>query len=87
MGVRHREPGTLGLWRVGAPDELDPDEFNQSEMAGGSVDRIRDARLEPRFERLASFSYVAEIAERFREGRVLLAGDAAHRVSPRGATG
>ena len=43
--------------------------------------------LEPRFERITSFSYVAGIAERFREGRVLLAGDAAHRVSPRGATG
>ena len=72
---------------VGAPDELDPNEFNESEMAR----RIRIAsgipHLEPRFERIASFSYVAEIAERFREGRVLLAGDAAHRVSPRGATG
>jgi putative polyketide hydroxylase len=70
-----------------APDELDPDEFDESEMAR----RIRIASgvpgLEPRFERIASFSYVAEIAERFREGRVLLAGDAAHRVSPRGATG
>jgi 2-polyprenyl-6-methoxyphenol hydroxylase-like FAD-dependent oxidoreductase len=71
----------------GPPDELDPDEFDESEMAR----RIRLASgvrgLEPGFERITSFSYVAEIADRFREGRVFLAGDAAHRVSPRGATG
>jgi putative polyketide hydroxylase len=38
-------------------------------------------------ERIGAFSFVAELADRFREGRVLLAGDAAHRVTPRGGTG
>ena len=32
-------------------------------------------------------SFGAHLAERFRAGRVLLAGDAAHRVTPRGGTG
>ena len=33
------------------------------------------------------FSSAAQVATRFRCGRVLLAGDAAHRVTPRGGTG
>jgi putative polyketide hydroxylase len=83
--VSRRDRWVYGV--SGAPDELDPDELDEAEMTR----RIRIAsglpHLESRFERIKSFSYVAEIAERFREGRVLLAGDAAHRVSPRGATG
>jgi hypothetical protein len=83
--VSRRDRWVYGV--SGRPDELDPGELHESEMAR----RIRIASgvpgLEPRFERITSFSYVAEIAARFREGRVFLAGDAAHRVSPRGATG
>ena len=35
----------------------------------------------------ARFSAAAQLAERFRSGPVFLAGDAAHRVTPRGGTG
>jgi putative polyketide hydroxylase len=38
-------------------------------------------------ERSRSFSSAAQLAERWRTGRVFLAGDAAHRVTPRGGTG
>ncbi len=38
-------------------------------------------------ERVGWFTSAAKIAERFREGPVFLAGDAAHRVTPRGGTG
>lgn len=38
-------------------------------------------------ERTGELTYTALLAERFRSGRVFLAGDAAHRVTPRGATG
>jgi putative polyketide hydroxylase len=38
-------------------------------------------------ERSRSFSSSAQLAERWRTGRVFLAGDAAHRVTPRGGTG
>ena len=34
-----------------------------------------------------SFSFAAQLAERFREGDTFLIGDAAHRVTPRGGTG
>jgi putative polyketide hydroxylase len=37
--------------------------------------------------RVATFSFAALIAERFRDRRVFLAGDAAHRITPRGGTG
>ena len=38
-------------------------------------------------ERTGSFSFAAQLADRFRAGNVFLAGDAAHRVTPRGGTG
>jgi putative polyketide hydroxylase len=44
-------------------------------------------RLRPRIERVGSFAFAAQIADRFRGASTLLIGDAAHRVSPRGGTG
>ena len=38
-------------------------------------------------ERIGPFLSPGEVADRFRVGRVFLAGDAAHRVTPRGGTG
>jgi putative polyketide hydroxylase len=55
------------------------------------VDRIRRAAGTPdlpiQIERTGSFAAAAQIADRFREGRTFLVGDAAHRVTPRGGTG
>jgi 2-polyprenyl-6-methoxyphenol hydroxylase-like FAD-dependent oxidoreductase len=45
------------------------------------------ARVHPRIERLGSFSFAAQIVDTYRAGPVFLAGDAAHRVTPRGGTG
>ena len=38
-------------------------------------------------ERTGSFTFAAQTARRYREGRVFLVGDAAHRMTPRGGTG
>jgi 2-polyprenyl-6-methoxyphenol hydroxylase-like FAD-dependent oxidoreductase len=46
---------------------------------------VRD--LPVRVERIGAFSSLGEVAERFHVGSVFLAGDAAHRVTPRGGTG
>jgi hypothetical protein len=46
-----------------------------------------DPGLEPQIERVAPVSFEVDVAERFRDDRVFLIGDAAHRVTPRGATG
>ncbi len=43
--------------------------------------------LEPRIERIGTFSFAAQMASTYRAGNVFLAGDAAHRVTPRGGTG
>ncbi len=43
--------------------------------------------LPVRIEQSRGFSSAAQLAETFRAGPVLLAGDAAHRVTPRGGTG
>ena len=38
-------------------------------------------------ERVSTFGFAAQLAERYREGSCFLAGDAAHRMTPRGGTG
>jgi putative polyketide hydroxylase len=46
-----------------------------------------DHTLEVQIESVASVPFGVDVAERFRQGRAFLIGDAAHRVTPRGATG
>jgi 2-polyprenyl-6-methoxyphenol hydroxylase-like FAD-dependent oxidoreductase len=98
-GIYVTERGGEGVFLPAGPDDrwifahpLDP-------SAGGSrlpaprdvADRVRLAAgipdLPVRVDRIGSFSSSAQIADRFRDGRVFLAGDAAHRVTPRGGTG
>jgi 2-polyprenyl-6-methoxyphenol hydroxylase-like FAD-dependent oxidoreductase len=43
--------------------------------------------LAPRIERVGSFTFAAQMADRYREGNAFLIGDAAHRATPRGGTG
>jgi putative polyketide hydroxylase len=45
------------------------------------------ADLPVRIERVGAFSFAARVASTYRAGSVFLAGDAAHRTTPRGATG
>jgi putative polyketide hydroxylase len=59
-----------------------PERFAQRIRAGAGI-----ADLEVSIERTGAFSFAAQLAERFRAGNVFLAGDAAHRVTPRGGTG
>jgi 2-polyprenyl-6-methoxyphenol hydroxylase-like FAD-dependent oxidoreductase len=43
--------------------------------------------LPVRIDRVGTFTFAAQLADRFRAGRIFLVGDAAHRVTPRGGTG
>jgi putative polyketide hydroxylase len=43
--------------------------------------------LRPQIERLSTWTFAAQLAEHYAEGRCFLAGDAAHRMTPRGGTG
>ena len=65
------------------------------EVRGYTADRfVRRIRagagvggLDVSIERTGAFTFAAQLADRFRAGNVFLAGDAAHRVTPRGGTG
>jgi 2-polyprenyl-6-methoxyphenol hydroxylase-like FAD-dependent oxidoreductase len=83
----HPQPD--GVWRIDwqVPSETDPD----AERADGRLDRrIREVvgELTP-FEVvwLTAYRFSQRLADAFRDGRVFLAGDAAHVMSPFGARG
>jgi putative polyketide hydroxylase len=71
----------------GEPGALSSDAVEEAAV----VARIRAGAgipdLEPRIERIGRFQFAANLAERFRVDSAFLAGDAAHRVTPRGGTG
>ena len=82
--------GRNGRWAYGFSPEPGalPSELPDEETV---VARIRTGagipELEPRIERIGRFQYAANLADRFRVQSAFLAGDAAHRVTPRGGTG
>jgi putative polyketide hydroxylase len=76
--------GRGGRWLFGLRGEAAPTVAEATELIrlGAGVDH-----LPVRVERSRWFSAAAQIAEQWRAGCVFLAGDAAHRVTPRGGTG
>ena len=58
---------------------------------GGLTSLIQRAagssQLRPQIERLSTWTFAAQLAERYAQGRCFLVGDAAHRATPRGGTG
>jgi 2-polyprenyl-6-methoxyphenol hydroxylase-like FAD-dependent oxidoreductase len=96
-GVDHPEgPGTFlpagpdDRWLYGFqydPDREGPDDFTIERFTrlirlGAGV-----PGLTPRIECTGTFTFAAQLVAHFRADRVFLAGDAAHRVTPRGGTG
>lgn len=82
--------GRTGRWSLSRETPLDTRglaELNEAEV----TDLIRRAAgactLPVQVERLSTFTFAAQIAEEYRVGRCFLAGDAAHRMTPRGGTG
>jgi putative polyketide hydroxylase len=75
--------GPSDRWLFGLPGAA-PDERRAARLirVGAGV-----PDLPVRVERSREFSAAAQLAERWRNGGVFLAGDAAHRVTPRGGTG
>jgi putative polyketide hydroxylase len=82
--------GPADRWVYGqewAPGRPRPEGYTRERL----VELIRKGSgvpdLEPRILTTGTFSFAAQVAERYRQGRVFLAGDAAHRITPRGGTG
>jgi putative polyketide hydroxylase len=69
------------------PDREQLQDYTEARLA----DLIRAATgipdLQPRILAMGSFSFAAQVAERYRDGNAFLVGDAAHRMTPRGAMG
>ena len=70
---------------------VDPDDERRRASDADLVAWVRHAagvpRLPVQVEGIRSFSSAAQLAARFRKDRIVLVGDAAHRVTPRGGTG
>jgi putative polyketide hydroxylase len=92
------QDGATAALPVGRPDRWmyarawDPERERLADVTPGQLTRsIRLATgvpdLEPRIEHVSTIAYGVELAERFRDRSAFLVGDAAHRVTPRGATG
>jgi putative polyketide hydroxylase len=62
-------------------------DLTRSELTSRIRVAAGDPTLEPRIEQVARVSFEVNLAARFRDGSVFLIGDAAHRITPRGATG
>jgi 2-polyprenyl-6-methoxyphenol hydroxylase-like FAD-dependent oxidoreductase len=73
---------------LGLPDRwvIATDDLELADVRG-LVRRAAGARLEPEIEHVSTTTFAVAIAERFRDGSAFLIGDAAHRLTPRGATG
>jgi putative polyketide hydroxylase len=61
--------------------------LDHSDVIGWIREAAGDPNLDPQIESVAAVPFGVDVAERFRDGRAFLIGDAAHRVTPRGATG
>jgi putative polyketide hydroxylase len=82
--------GRPDRWVFATEWDSDPEQItslDHSEVTRWIREAAGDPRLEPEIENVASVPFGIDLAERFRDGRVFLIGDAAHRVTPRGATG
>jgi 3-(3-hydroxy-phenyl)propionate hydroxylase len=84
-----QHPMADGVWRLDyqlGPDG-DPDEAARPEVAKARVREHLGPDLEFELVWVGAWSYRAQLIDRFRQGRVLFAGDAAHVMSPFGARG
>jgi putative polyketide hydroxylase len=76
-----------GLTRERSAEEPGMDDLSEGDL----IAMIRTATgvpdLHVTLERRSSFTFAAQIAERYRRDRGFLIGDAAHRMTPRGGTG
>jgi 2-polyprenyl-6-methoxyphenol hydroxylase-like FAD-dependent oxidoreductase len=61
--------------------------LGHDDLAGLIQRAAGTSAFRPQIERLSTFTFAAQMAERYAQGRCFLVGDAAHRATPRGGTG
>jgi putative polyketide hydroxylase len=57
------------------------------ERLAGLIATAAGIDVQPEIERVSTFRFAAQIADRYRDRRCFLVGDAVHRMTPRGGTG
>lgn len=72
--------------------QWDPDtetlaEYGQERLTRLIATATGVPEVKPVIERVGFFSFTAQIADRYSQGRCFLIGDAAHKITPRGGTG
>ncbi|MBF6210800.1 FAD-dependent monooxygenase [Nocardia puris] len=86
-------PGAEGVFIPAGPDDrwVYAAETTAPDSEAAALERIRvaagDASLSAEIHGIHRVTAVSQLAERFRHDSAFLVGDAAHRVTPRGATG
>ena len=81
-------PGDRWLFGTDLPRDVVEDPGAARELLRQRIERAAGVPGIPiRIDRFGWFTSAAQIADTFSSGRVFLAGDAAHRVTPRGGTG
>jgi len=64
-----------------------PDDYDETRCAGLIRDALEDPDLDFEVETISTWTMTAQVAERYREGRIFLVGDSAHRFPPTGGLG
>jgi 3-(3-hydroxy-phenyl)propionate hydroxylase len=76
-----------GMWRVTYAEDGALDEATVADRAGDRLAAITPDDVPCRLDRIAPYRMHQRAASTFRDGRVLLAGDAAHATNPTGGLG
>jgi len=63
------------------------DDYDEARCAGLVRGALQDPDLEFQIETVSTWAMTAQVAERYREGRIFLVGDSAHRFPPTGGLG
>jgi 2-polyprenyl-6-methoxyphenol hydroxylase-like FAD-dependent oxidoreductase len=69
------------------PDAESEADYDAARCAGLVRDALEDPALDFEVATIGSWTMTAQVAERYREGRVFLVGDSAHRFPPTGGLG
>ncbi len=69
------------------PEAESENAYDPARCAALVREALEDPDLELAVETVSTWSMTAQVAERYREGRIFLAGDAAHRFPPTGGLG
>lgn len=78
-----------GVWRMDyqMPEDCDAEHISKPEVAGARLREQLGPDVEFEFVWIGPYGYRDHLLDRFRHGRILFIGDAAHVVSPFGARG